>query len=74
MIELIDNNCKQQITAEQKKMTPKQAAIKDFQSGAHPTLPPTEFTIHQDHEYYAEILKLIESEIAREDEELRAGI
>ena len=55
-------------------MTPKEAAIKDFQSGAHPTLPPTGFTIKQDHDYYYEIAKLVVAEEAREAEEMRAGI
>ncbi len=70
----MNNNCKQQITAEQKKMTPKEAAIKDYQSGAFPAVAPSNFTHEQKVTYYNETIKLVEAEDAREVEELRAGI
>jgi len=55
-------------------MTPKEAAIRDYQSGDFSPDAPITFTHEQKAEYYKEFMQLIDNEESQELAEMRAGI
>lgn len=55
-------------------MTPKEAALRDYQAGDFSPDAPCTFSHEQKAEYYREFERLIELESTREAEELMAGV